>query len=194
MKLDKYHLAFIPLAVALNVSMGSIIQLLKLPIYLDAIGTCLVTLSLGFRAGALTGVLSFLIAGIVISPVYPYFIGTQVAIAGFLHLVASQGLLAKTWTQILCGIALGVIAGACSAPVKVFLFAGIDGSGTSLVIAYFLKSGQTMLNSVLYSGLASEPLDKTLQLLMTVIMLKSIPRRLLVNFDNPLLRKNGFLI
>ena len=54
-------LALMPVAIALNIVVGSMISLLKLPIYLDSIGTVLVGALAGPWAGALTGLLANLI-------------------------------------------------------------------------------------------------------------------------------------
>ena len=48
-------LALIPVAIAINIAIGQIIVLLKLPIYLDSIGTVLVGMLVGPIAGLLTG-------------------------------------------------------------------------------------------------------------------------------------------
>ena len=52
------RLVVIALCAALNVSLGSIVYLIKLPIYLDSIGTILVGVLAGPLAGAATGLLS----------------------------------------------------------------------------------------------------------------------------------------
>jgi len=55
-------IVLIPIAIAINISLGYTVQnVLKLPIYLDSIGTILVGVLAGPIAGALTGVLSNLI-------------------------------------------------------------------------------------------------------------------------------------
>ncbi len=48
---------FIPVAIAINMVIGQIVLLLKLPVYLDSIGTMLVAALCGPWAGALTGAL-----------------------------------------------------------------------------------------------------------------------------------------
>ena len=45
----------IPVAIAINIAVGQIVVLLKLPVYLDSIGTVLVGIICGPWAGALTG-------------------------------------------------------------------------------------------------------------------------------------------
>ena len=48
----------IPVAIAINIAIGQIVVLLKLPVFLDSIGTVLVAIICGPWAGALTGALS----------------------------------------------------------------------------------------------------------------------------------------
>lgn len=58
--------ALIPVAIVINIVVGQIVQsVLKLPIYLDSIGTVLVAVLAGPLAGALTGALSNVIWGII---------------------------------------------------------------------------------------------------------------------------------
>src|SRR3954471_18961122 len=54
-------LTLMPVAIAINIAVGSIAVALRLPIYLDSIGTVLVGALAGPWAGALTGILSNLI-------------------------------------------------------------------------------------------------------------------------------------
>ncbi len=61
-------LALIPVAIVVNIVVGQIVQnVLKLPIYLDSIGTVLVAVLAGPLAGALTGALSNILWGILFS-------------------------------------------------------------------------------------------------------------------------------
>ena len=51
-------LVMIPVAIAINIVIGQLIYALKLPLYLDSIGTVLVGVLVGPWAGALTGFLA----------------------------------------------------------------------------------------------------------------------------------------
>jgi energy-coupling factor transport system substrate-specific component len=186
-------LALIPLGVALNLALGTIIHTLKLPVYIDAVGTVVVTLLVGLRAGVVVGVASFLIGGLLINPVLPWFCGTQAAIAIYTHSVGRRGGFQTLLRTLLSGIGLGVVAGIVSAPVIVYLFGGITGSGASLVVAFLLASGKSILQSVVMSGLAAEPLDKTLQCLLAVWIIGRLPPRLLERFNGGSLSANGFI-
>src|SRR5512142_511779 len=61
-------LTLMPVAIAINIAVGSIIVALRLPIYLDSIGTVLVGVLAGPWAGALTGLLANLIWSILPVP------------------------------------------------------------------------------------------------------------------------------
>lgn len=188
------QLALMGMLIALNVAIGGIVHVVKLPIFLDAIGTILAALVLGLVPGIIVGVLSFLVAAAVISPVYIWFIGTQAVIAAFVYLLASRFSAFKSLPRVVpTGIALGVIAGIVSAPVIVIVFGGIAGSGRDLITAGLLSTGQQIYKAVILSGAASEPADKLLQTLAAFFVLKSLPKKVLGQYRNPVLEKNGFL-
>jgi hypothetical protein len=87
-------LALIPVAIAINIAMGSIVSYLKLPIYLDSIGTVLVGVLCGPLAGALTGLLSDLIWSILPLPG-----GGGPTIAFFAPVGGVIGLMAGFWAS-----------------------------------------------------------------------------------------------
>ena len=111
-------IVLIPIAIAINIVLGYTVQtILKLPIYLDSIGTILVGVLAGPLAGALTGILSNLIWQ------YAPVIGGG-TIGPFAITAGVIGLLAGLWGQlavyrsrpasgtqlILAAVAAGVIA------------------------------------------------------------------------------------
>ncbi len=61
-------LVLIPIVIAINIAIGQLVYFLKLPIYLDSIGTVLVGALVGPWAGAVTGGLANLLWGVVPPP------------------------------------------------------------------------------------------------------------------------------
>jgi energy-coupling factor transport system substrate-specific component len=195
------RLMAVALCAALNFCIGSIVYLIKLPIYLDSIGTILAALLLfpspllGFLCAWLSGVLSLILSGLLLNPFVPYFEMTDVAIALFSAFVIARS--ADTFradplprvrfggTIIFYGICLGVIAALVSAPVVAFLFGGVTGSGSAFMVALFLKSGQQLLNAAVLSGLSAEPIDKTAQVLLAVLLYRATPNDFLVMLRAP---------
>src|SRR5438067_2206017 len=67
-------LVLIPVAIAINIAVGQLVTILKLPIYLDSIGTVLVGALAGPWAAALTGALANIIWGLTLAPTaLPFF-------------------------------------------------------------------------------------------------------------------------
>ncbi len=186
-------LTFIPLAIAINVGIGAIVKVLNLPIYMDSIGTIIATLLLGWKRGAIVGVLGFVITSIFINPFAIYFIGTQVIIALVVDFFAKRAWFSNVWKVALSGIGLGIITAIVSAPVIILVFQGATGNGAALVTSFFAKMGNQIVNSVFLSGFSIEPIDKAVQCLIAFFVLKSIPKNLLERFNSTALRKNKFI-
>lgn len=85
-------LTLMPVAIAINIAIGAIAVALRLPVYLDSIGTVLVGVVAGPWAGALTGILSNLIWSLLPVP------GGAGPVAAFFAPVAGViGLMAGFW-------------------------------------------------------------------------------------------------
>lgn len=185
-------LTFIPLAIAINVGMGAIVKALNFPLYLDSVGTILVAMMLGWRYGAIVGVLGFIITSIFINPFAIYFIGTQIAIAIFIGFIGRVGWFKNVFKVTISGLGLGIVSAIVSAPVIIILFKGATGNGAALVTSFFANMGNQIIESVFLSGLSIEPIDKGFQVLLAFYILKNIPQNLLSQFKTGSLSKNGF--
>lgn len=180
--------------IAFNVAIGGLVHVLKLPIFLDAIGTIVAAVLLGPIAAIVVGVFSFLIAAAIVNPVYVWFVGTQAVIALMSYLAARHLRVFRSLGRAVpAGVILGVITGIVSAPVIVFVFGGVAGSGRDLVTAALLSAGQQIWKAVFLSGAASEPVDKLLQVVLAYLILRALPRRVLEPFRNEVLERNRLL-
>lgn len=98
-------LVLIPIAIAINIAIGELVVRLKLPVYLDSIGTVLVGAIAGPWAGALTGALANLIWGLFNPVLAPFFY--VAAVIGFLAgLAGKRGAFEKEsprWVSVLVG-------------------------------------------------------------------------------------------
>ncbi len=227
-------LTLIPVAIVINIVVGQIVQgVLKLPIYLDSIGTVLVAVLAGPLAGALTGALSNILWGIIFSnPLTIPFAITAFAIglvAGIwaqlgwfrrelplvqgLILVALVGaililiqavnsgltgaLLAVALTALVLiltalrvfpalvavgGVLTGIVAAIISAPIAAFVFGGVMGTGTDLLVALFEATGKNILQATLGQGLVSDPFDKFVSFVVVWLILRALSPRYLSRF------------
>jgi hypothetical protein len=87
-------ISLLPVAIAINIAMGSLIYVLRLPIYLDSVGTVLVGVLAGPWAGALTGLLANLIWSILPVPG-----GAGPTAAFFAPVAGVIGLMAGWWAS-----------------------------------------------------------------------------------------------
>ncbi len=153
------NLALVVICVALNLGIGLIVSKLKLPIYLDSIGTVLATGIGGLWAGIICGLVSVLV-GSVFTPTLWAYAGTMIVIALYVALVRPFGYLTKFVPTALFGIGLGIVCAIVSAPVTTYIWNGVPLSGTDAVTAFFSMKGMTLLVSVILGNLATDPIDK----------------------------------
>lgn len=187
------NVSMITIGIVLNIALGSIVSFAKLPVFIDSVGTIFITILIGWRAGAIVGVASFLLMSVLINPVYVYFIGTQVVIAAYVYLIVNRLKLIKNiWTLVIAGIGLGVTAAIVSAPVIVYAFGGVAGSGRDLITAVLMNSGTQVVKAVLLSGAASEPIDKTIQLFLACMLIRNAPEMLLARLSSSTALENSF--
>jgi len=147
-----YQLAITAACVALNLAAGTIAKLLSLPLPLDTIGSltgaALLPPALAIAVGAITAVLGWA----VISPVYPYYIGTQISVVlAALAIVRLIGF-DRLWKAVILGVSVGAVAAMVSAPVTVLARTAID--------AVPIASGQSIWSAVIIGGLLIDVADK----------------------------------
>ncbi len=175
-------LPFVGFCIALNVTAGYLTALIKLPLYLDAIGTVLLAALCGPWIAAIAGSISNLLFGALGNPTMIFFIPTMIAIALFSSAVARWGWFRRWYLVVLGGILQGVVAAVISAPISAYLFSGVTLGGTDFLVIYFRSMGNSILDSVLYQGLSSDPVDKTITYLIVFSLLMNLPRRILQKF------------
>src|SRR6476660_7255740 len=186
------RLVAIALCAALNFAIGNVVYLIKLPIYLDSIGTILCALLIfpdrlaAIVCAFIAGFIAAILTGLMLNPFLPWFSLTVLSIAivsGLLTGLATATFRARPLPVVpfvskvvIYGLITGVVSAVVSAPVVVYLFGGVTGSGSTFVVAFFLKTGQQLLDSVVLSGLATDPIDKVLEVLLAALLYRATPR------------------
>ena len=173
---------FIAFGIALNLTVGQITIALKIPLYLDSIGTVLVAVLIGPYAGIITGSFANLMAAAFGNPTMMFFIPVVIVIGGFTGFLAHAGWFKSWYLCILGGIFQGVLAATVSAPISSYLFGGTMMAGTDALVYFFRSMGHNILSSVFYQGLTSDPIDKTVSYLIVFFLLKNLPMRLVGKF------------
>jgi energy-coupling factor transport system substrate-specific component len=176
-------LVMIPVAIAINIAIGQLIYALKIPLYLDSIGTVLVGVLAGPWAGALTGLLANLIWGLSgLNVAYAPFAAVAAVIGLLAGLFAEAGWLKRWWKVALAGLITGVVAAAISAPISAYVFGGVTGSGQDALVAIFRGMGFGILPASFGQGITSDPLDKMVTYLVVWLIVRGLPARFLARF------------
>ncbi len=172
----------IPIAIAINIVLGQLTTTLRLPVYLDSIGTILVGVLAGPWAGAATGGLANIVWS-TFNPVLLPFAIVAIVIGLVSGLFARAGAFRRFYIVPVVGALTGVLTALLSAPLSAFIFNGVTGAGTDVLVAAFRGAGNSVLVSSLLQGLAVDPLDKLLSFLVAYLVVAALPGRLRSRFN-----------
>jgi len=175
-------LPLIAFSVALNLTVGQITGMLKIPVYLDSIGTVLTAVLSGPWAAVIAGCLSNLLAAAIGNPTMMFFLPPMIAIGTFTGIIARAGWFRKSSLCVLGGILQGLIAASLSAPISAQLFAGTTMGGADFLVAYFRSQGYSIFQSVLFQGLMMDPFDKVITYILVFSLTRGLPSRVVSRF------------
>lgn len=185
-------LVLVPVGVSISVVGYQMSTILKLPVFVDQIGTILVSMIAGPWVGMITGLLGNVVNGMIYPTAFGY------AIVSMLIGLVSGFFSRWRWYTNVFGVIIGcVILNAVSAVsaaiVTVFMFGGVTGAGTDLITAAFVASGQALWSSVLSTNVISGTVNTVVNFLVAWIIVKRIPDRFLVkmNYGMPYIKKKG---
>lgn len=175
-------LALIPVGIAINYVGKTLAQAVSFPLFLDSIGTILTAALAGPWVGAITGLFTNLIYGVTIRPTSAPFGIVNAAFGLVVGYAAVKGWYRTWWHAVILGIVLAFVGAVLSAPISVYMFGGITGSGDQFLVAYFMATGNSVLKSVLATSFIVEPIDKIVSSLVALYVARSLPVALRLRF------------
>jgi energy-coupling factor transport system substrate-specific component len=174
-----YVVALVPVAAALNIVGGQINTILKLPTFLDMIGTAVVAIVLGPWWGALVGVITNVVSSFISGPIgLPFAV---VNVAGALvwgYGVRSLLMGKKYWTFFLLNVIVGLVCTLFAVPIYVFVFGGATGHFSDMMTAAFLAAGQNLITSVFSSNIIVSLADKVISGFVALAIIEALPKNL----------------
>lgn len=177
-RLREFDAGLIAFGAALNVSAGYLTGLLKLPLYLDSIGTILVSVLCGWTYGVAAGLSALIILALTAVPTIIAYAGTVLVIALLSATFARFGFLRSIPVTIAGGLVIGIAAAVVSAPVTTFLYGGVSLAGADAVTTFFRAMGMSLWKSALLGSLVTDTLDKLATALICFGLVRSLPRRM----------------
>ena len=183
MQFSTKSLVLIPIAVGINLIGGTLCSALKLPLFLDMIGTIVIACLSGPWVAALCGLLTNLFLALVANPVYlPYALVSVLCglVTGYM---VKAGLFKKFWGVILTWLVCTLVNVVSASCITFFVFGGATGvTGTSVLTATLLAATKNIITSVLSSSMIENLLDKAIAFGIAYILVKKIPRRFMSQY------------
>lgn len=179
-KITVFQLCVVAMAVGINVAGGQLALLLRLPIYLDSIGTILTGALLGPWFGMLPNLLSGIFMGMT-TDIYSLYFAPAGMVTGFMN-----GLVWRKWIGRRCGAGINgklwLLALAVSVPgtmvssvICAAVFGGITSSGSMVLVQLLAKTPIGMTASIFLVQFVTEYLDRAMSMMMVSGFLQALP-------------------
>lgn len=184
-KLSTASLVLIPAAVGINYIGKLFAQLLKLPLWLDAIGTVLAAMLGGPIVGALTGAINNIIYGLTVDPMSFAYALTNIAIGIVVGIFSAKGKIKTLAGAVATGLIVAVVATLVSAPLNIMLWGGQTGNvwGDALFAA-MTANGMPIWLASLADEFSVDVIDKVATVVLAFGLFKGLPKNLVVLFDD----------
>lgn len=171
----------IPVAVAVNFVGGQLASILKLPVFLDTIGTIFASMLCGPWVGAVAGGLTNVVTGIA-NPVNFAFIPVNVIVGLVTGFLARGNMFSNWWKWIVSMLLMSLASIISAAPIVVLMFGGVTGGGSSLITATLIASGANIWAAVIGSDGLFTVIDRIISFFISWLVIKVIPNKTLVKF------------
>ena len=177
---SKESFLLIPLGILLNIACAKLVLALQLPIFLDSIGTILVSALGGPLPGVTVGFFSNAINSIG-DPITLYYGLISILIAFAAVFCSRAGLFTRFPKALLSSLLFALIGGALGSLLTWMLYGLNMGSGISAPLALRIQSvtGATAFLSQLTADVAIDVVDKAITLTVVFLLLRILPNRLL---------------
>lgn len=179
-------LTLIPVAVAVNYVGGAVARVLRLPLFLDSIGTVLAAILAGPWVGAAAGAVNNVFLGLTVDATSFWYAITSVAIGLVAGMLAARGWFTSVRGAVAAGLVLALVADVVSTPINVGLWEGQSGNVMGdAVYAALLRNGVPLWLSSFLGELVVDVPDKVAAALLAFGIVRALPDRLRRRFGGP---------
>lgn len=184
-KLNAATIVLIPACIGINYLGKLFASFLKLPLWLDSIGTCIGACLGGPIIGAICGAVNNIVFGLTtgdnITLIYAL---TSLGIGFVVGIMARLGMMTSFPKAMLTAVGGGLAAVLISTPLNIMFWGGTTGNvwGDALFAATQAKGMSVGLGSFLDELVVDVP-DKLLTLIVVFLILKGLPKKLTSLYD-----------
>ena len=168
-----YKICIVALAICINLVGGQIALFLKLPIYLDSIGTVFIAAVLGPFYGMIPNVISGIFMGMTVD-IYSLYYAPVGIILGFVTGLVYKKYQPKKWWILLAAVVITLPSTIVSSCITAFLFGGITSSGSSLIVQLLSRTPLGMVGSCFVVQFLTDYLDRVICLYVVAVLTKTL--------------------
>ena len=176
-------ITFCGLSVAINIVLGIATSALKLPFYLDTLGTVITAALVGPIPGAIVGALTNIITGFIYSIRDIPFLLVNVAVALIVGFVAKKFEF-NYKNSIITGLVLAVVCPLIGTPIGIALYGGLTGTASDVFVLWLKASGQGIFAASFIPKIGNNLLDKIGTCMMAVLLIKYLPMSMKSSLKN----------
>jgi energy-coupling factor transport system substrate-specific component len=169
-----YIIAFCGIAIAVNIVLGIATSALKLPLYLDTLGTVVTAVLFGPLPGAIVGALTNIITGLIYSVKDIPFLLVNVAVALVVGFAAKKFNFTLV-TAIVCGLILSVVCPLIGTPIGILIYGGLTGTVSDILVMALKNAGSSIFAASFIAKITNNLLDKVGTCVLAFFLIKSLP-------------------
>jgi energy-coupling factor transport system substrate-specific component len=184
-KFSTAALVLIPAAVGINYIGKLFAGALKLPLWLDAIGTVLASMLAGPIIGAIGGLINNIIYGLTMDPVSFIYGITSVVIGLTVGIMAYKGWIKSFGKAFVIGLVVALVSAVVSTPINIGFWGGQTGNiwGDALYTGLVANHFPVWLASFLDELVVDLP-DKVATVIIGYAIYKGLPKKLTALYNN----------
>ncbi|CZQ97656.1 Hypothetical protein Tpal_2158 [Trichococcus palustris] len=182
-KLSTASIVLIPIAIGINYLGKYIAGLLRLPLWLDSIGTVLSGMLAGPVIGAASGVINNIIYGVTVDSIATVYAITSAVIGLMAGYFAAKGWLKDIKSVLLVGLIIGLVAAIVSTPLNILFFGGQTGNvWGDILYAIAINNGQPQWLASFLDEIVVDVPDKIVTVLISYFIFKGLPKKMTNTF------------
>ena len=176
-KMTTYKLCMIAFAICINFVGGQIALLLKLPIYLDSIGTVLVAATLGPFYGMLPNLLYGLLMGMTVD-IYSLYYAPVGILLGFVTGLVYKKWQPKKWSILPAALIITLPSTIISSCITAFLFGGITSSGSTILVQILARTPLGLVGSCFVVQFITDYIDRVICIAVATVLMMALRKNM----------------
>lgn len=176
-KINTYQICFVAMAVGINVAGGQIALLLRLPVYLDSIGTILTGAVLGPWFGIIPNLLSGIFMGMTVD-IYSLYFAPVGMVTGFISGWIFRKISVKKAAVFLAAGGIAIPGTLVSSVINAAVFGGVTSAGSSVLVQLLARTPLGLTGSIFAVQILTDYLDRCISLFVVSMFVSMLGHEL----------------